>query len=275
MKKMVSFFLLLQIVLCSAQVYRFLYRMEYKLDSTDTNRFHRTTALEVDSKNSSFFDFDNYKTDSINRTSSSRMISENILDYEVSRKMNQPYHKNYVHVSGNNFVYPSVDSISWTLSNETKFIDSIAVQKAITKFGGRRWIAWFAKEIPIFEGPYKFRGLPGLIMEIYDDKNNFLFEMVKNYTIANRQKAWTPENIYNRKTIPISFNKYQELKLNDYNNPFADIRAKMEAGVNYTLTAFGRQIKNPQQLNEITRLQKEWIRKRYNPIDLDKAVEYD
>jgi GLPGLI family protein len=48
------------------------------------------------------------------------------------------------------------------------------LQKA-TNFGGRLWIiAWFNLEIPINEGPYKFRGLSGLIFEIGDSQTQFM-----------------------------------------------------------------------------------------------------
>jgi len=42
--------------------------------------------------------------------------------------------------------------------------------------GGRHWIAWFAPSIPISEGPYKFSGLPGLIIKLSDSNNFWNFE---------------------------------------------------------------------------------------------------
>ena len=53
------------------------------------------------------------------------------------------------------------------------------LQKATTDFGGRKWTAWFTTEIPYSEGPYKFKGLPGLVVELSDSENNFQFELVK------------------------------------------------------------------------------------------------
>ena len=49
-------------------------------------------------------------------------------------------------------------------------------QKATTTFRGRNYTAWFAPEIPSNNGPWKFGGLPGLILKISDDKRNFIFE---------------------------------------------------------------------------------------------------
>lgn len=50
-------------------------------------------------------------------------------------------------------------------------------------FGGRIWTAWFAPEIKIADGPYKFSGLPGLILKLEDDKGDYRFSFVKKINI--------------------------------------------------------------------------------------------
>jgi GLPGLI family protein len=59
----------------------------------------------------------------------------------------------------------------WEISNETKMIGKNNCKKATTSFRGRKYTAWFAESIPINKGPWKFYGLPGLIIEVYDDEN--------------------------------------------------------------------------------------------------------
>jgi len=54
-------------------------------------------------------------------------------------------------------------------------ISQIKYQKAIIDYGGRHWVAWFSPDIPIINGPYKFTGLPGLIIRIGDTKDQFSF----------------------------------------------------------------------------------------------------
>ncbi len=58
---------------------------------------------------------------------------------------------------------------NWVLDEETKIIGHFICQKATIKFRGRNYIAWFAKDIPVPFGPWKFQRLPGLILEIYDE----------------------------------------------------------------------------------------------------------
>jgi len=57
---------------------------------------------------------------------------------------------------------------NWTIENETKSVGNFLCSKATTTFRGRDYIAWFSYEIPLPFGPWKFSGLPGLILEVYD-----------------------------------------------------------------------------------------------------------
>lgn len=66
----------------------------------------------------------------------------------------------------------------WNIWKETRKIGDFSCQKATTRFRGRDYIAWFTSEIPIRTGPWKFYGLPGLILEVYDTQRRvqFLFQ---------------------------------------------------------------------------------------------------
>lgn len=67
---------------------------------------------------------------------------------------------------------------SWELSNETSIVSGYQVQKASVEYGGRKWIAWYCADLPYSDGPYKFRGLPGLIVHLYDTQKHYEFELV-------------------------------------------------------------------------------------------------
>jgi GLPGLI family protein len=79
--------------------------------------------------------------------------------------------------SNDYFRYEETNDITWNLVNEYKKIGKYNCQKAMTKRYGRTWIAYFTKEIPFSFGPYKFNKLPGLILEVYDDKDDYHFTM--------------------------------------------------------------------------------------------------
>ncbi|MCO7318917.1 GLPGLI family protein [Riemerella anatipestifer] len=54
----------------------------------------------------------------------------------------------------------------WDIRNETKKINGITCQKAISNLKGNKVIAWFAKDIPVSYGPLNYWGLPGLIVQV-------------------------------------------------------------------------------------------------------------
>lgn len=67
----------------------------------------------------------------------------------------------------------------WEMKDETKTICNHICQKAVCHFRRRDFTAWFAPDIPLRYGPWKFGGLPGLILCVSDSKGEYSFECVK------------------------------------------------------------------------------------------------
>jgi GLPGLI family protein len=70
----------------------------------------------------------------------------------------------------------SLPIINWNVDYNTLKIDKYLCYKATAIFRGSNIVAYFTKEIPYSTGPYKFGGLPGLILEVYEEgrKNKFM-----------------------------------------------------------------------------------------------------
>lgn len=136
----------------------------------------------------------------------------------------------------------------WKLLSERKSILNYQCQKAVCTFRGRTYTAWFASEIPLSEGPWKFHGLPGLILKVYDDKNNF------DYTCIAIQKL--------KKKQPIKFWKWQyqnttRKKLNSFiKNMYEHPNAFFKATTGYGIVIMSGA--NPDLLSY-----------PYNPIELE------
>lgn len=77
-------------------------------------------------------------------------------------------------------VYKENPIRNWKLFDESQVINSINCKKASVNYKGRNWIAWYSTEIPLPYGPYKFGGLPGLIVKITDQNGDFEYELVKS-----------------------------------------------------------------------------------------------
>lgn len=67
----------------------------------------------------------------------------------------------------------------WALTQDTATICGYHCQRAICRFHGRDFEAWFTSEVPIKYGPWKFGGLPGLIVKVYDTDHLYTFECTK------------------------------------------------------------------------------------------------
>lgn len=82
------------------------------------------------------------------------------------------------HTLDGSFKYQEpIDLVQWQLTSERDTISGYRAQKAITEFGGRSWVVWITPEIPYSDGPYKFSGLPGLIIKAHDTRNHYVFEL--------------------------------------------------------------------------------------------------
>jgi GLPGLI family protein len=75
---------------------------------------------------------------------------------------------------GKEYVYEElVPKFEWKIQSDTLTVLGYKCIKAITTFRGRTYHAWFTPFIPIRKGPWKFNGLPGLILKASDTKGYF------------------------------------------------------------------------------------------------------
>ena len=82
---------------------------------------------------------------------------------------------------------------TWKISREKRKILGYTCQKATTSFLGRNYTAWFTKDIPVQNGPWKFGGLPGMILNVADAERHYVFEC----TGVERLKEKVPIVKYN------------------------------------------------------------------------------
>lgn len=258
-----------------AQIHRFIYDVEYKKDSTQNIITKENYHLDIESKiikyyPRDFFVGDSLVTQNLTITEGSKFNTSHIITHKSG---SADY--DYYDVLENVVLKLSSKNIqNWKLTTEKKKVKNLNLQKATTNWGGRNWTAWFTTDIPFQEGPYKFHGLPGLITELYDNKGDYKFELVKTQNLANPKANMYIDYMLGN-SVAVDEKKYKDSKLKYYDAPINYLRnatTQTQSSEEFYLndgTKVGQN--NSREVNE--RL-KGNIRKYNNPIELDKAIKY-
>jgi len=101
-----------------------------------------------------------------------------VLDYIYQ---NYPEGKMTVHTRHGKTMFSYEEELApqeWTIvPDSTRHILDYTCQLAICDYRGRSYQAWFTPEVAVYSGPWKFRGLPGLIMEVYDNDRHYHYQL--------------------------------------------------------------------------------------------------
>lgn len=268
---------LLLITPAISQTHRFIYELQLKMDSTENEYQKFNMILDINSKEVKFYGRNLLIADSLNKKFGN--MDNKHVDMSgqiVKRKMNSFDNENFINIKFGYYSFKTTDKMNWVISDETKNVQGYKLQKATTAFGGRNWIAWFSKDIPFNEGPFKFRGLPGLIFEIQDSNNNFIYHLIKSQKLATIIPTDDfLESNFGTKAIPITEKQKKKLLMEFYNDPFAFERTNFsKTNTNLNININGKEIRTLDDLNTQTKNMQEVIRKYNNPVEIDKAIRY-
>ncbi|WP_300670756.1 GLPGLI family protein [Soonwooa sp.] len=229
--KILSIFFLFVSVFFFSQSQRFMYEYSYRLDSLHKDKVEKEIMnLDITKSGSNFYSALLVSRDSLlhaqierGRASKSIVLDATSLrrskaNFRISKMY--PSFETFYHTSINadNFSIKELNKISWKILPDTMSIEGFKSQKATTEFGGRKWTAWFTSVIPIQDGPYKFANLPGLILNVADDKGDH------NFKFVGSQKISEEPAIMELKRQEISISKE---KFNQYWNEYKKDPAKV------------------------------------------------
>lgn len=156
----------------------------------DKHRFD-DEILEIGRKASRYGFYGNYRRDSIvrkdypdgidfnefqnlGRKCNGRTSTELIKDIRSNKLTN------YERIFMDNYYYEEeIPQFEWNLIDESDSICGKKCKKATATFRGRNWTAWYCPNIQSNNGPWKFGGLPGLILKVEDDKKEHVFEAIQ------------------------------------------------------------------------------------------------
>lgn len=92
------------------------------------------------------------------------------------------------------FAGASKNDVTWEIVPDAyRAINGYICYKAVCERGGRKWSAWFTRDIPVVAAPYTLHGLDGVIVEVSDESNEIKWEMLKS-PISVSQNETFPQN---------------------------------------------------------------------------------
>ena len=269
---------LMMISFLSAQNQRFMY--EYKFVSDSTNKADiKTELMNLDTtpKGSKFYSYTSYKSDSLMRVDLEKQLkatgSINIKTDQRKGFVRYTVAKNYQNgnvdfrnrIGMDAFKVTEDRKIAWKILPNKQKIGNWETQKATTEFGGRKWTAWFCNDIPIQDGPYKFSGLPGIIVKLEDQTQSHVFNLVGIKNLGTLEPEIYAFEI--TKEIPLKGSKYKKLLLENRSDPAKGLRQiSMDNGVVLNMNNSAETNKFMKEREE--RL-KEQVKKDNNIIEID------
>jgi GLPGLI family protein len=243
-------------VLDSAQLkftYNFNYKKSYCKNETDTAFVTDKQSLLIGKDLSKYYS--QYYYDYCERAMKKNYetaLEESACTFEIFK--NYPANKITVieqagrHMFGGFTLYSEdTPKFNWSIGNDTTTILGYACQKATTTFRGRNYIAWFTPEIPSNNGPWKFGGLPGLILKIYDDKRNFDFECSGIQQLGKAEQI----KLYTRDYTKVTRQQMDKIYRRFCKDPmqfWKDIHSKMVEDLSGTSTVIPKMNYNPLEL---------------------------
>lgn len=276
MKKLILNFCLFLGILAVAQNKRFIYEYRFIPDSTNLEDVKAEMMfLDTNKQGSKYYSYTVFNSDSLMKADLERQLkatgSINIksdmrkgdVRYFVTKTY--PNYKINLHRRLSMDAYNISDDrkINWKISSEKEKIGEWNAQKAEADFAGRHWIAWFSTEIPIQDGPYKFHGLPGLIVKIEDKTGSHKMELRGIKNISSELDI----NVFEAKEIAVNTKQFQKVMKEYESDPTKGIKQLQMGGANIIMT--GKDGNTSKIAKEQEERLKNQIRKNNNGIELD------
>jgi GLPGLI family protein len=236
--------------------YSLTYKLTMQIDTTPASKRTELTVLRVGDSVHHFLGYAYHQMDSVLNASSGLNAIDALAETEIFFKneplINYKIYKNiaksiYKHMETSFFTrYSYYDSLSiaWRIESKKDTINGYLCQRATTLFAGRSYEAWFTLDVPLRAAPYKFDGLPGLVVKVSDKQKHYTFELVSLYRGTGKEYLYK-EDVGARQVTREAFlqqhynvaNKtYMQLMIEDEGTEFTELTPEDER-------AYGRKAK--------------------------------
>ena len=160
------------------------YAMEIVVDTVQGTAVEQMMSLEIGNNVSRFCSTVYLGLDSLLQSGASRTMYQSIYNkVKYAPAFYSMFFQNYPRsgkltctgrVCNTDLKYEEdLPEMDWKIQDETDTLLGYMVQKAVCSFRGRDYTAWFAPQLPMQAGPWKFSGLPGLILKVEDSRGHY------------------------------------------------------------------------------------------------------
>jgi GLPGLI family protein len=284
MKKIFQIALTVIVVLINGQntPNRFFYELTYKPSRDSAKLEKEMMVLDIDQNKSLYQSYKNIQIDSIASVVIKEASKTGFPDFKrIGNRRTQFTHqisKSYPirevlykdRISMDYYSYREDPELVWKISDEKQKIGTYNAQKAIVDFGGRKWIAWFTTEIPFPDGPYKFYGLPGLIVKVGDEAGNYTWELKGNRKTDQIAEASSVEGLMSKTGLFVS----KEITKEKFTEKYEQYKKDPLAGMRQMLGQIPSDVKLSdesslsKEMREAEKQMKENLAKNNNSIEL-------
>ncbi|WP_234109506.1 MULTISPECIES: GLPGLI family protein [Chryseobacterium] len=286
MKKFFALFLLTIFMGLNAQetANRFFYELTFKPKKDSARMDKVMTSLDITAKKSIYQDFTipaqdsiiKAEVDAMEKSGAFKDLMKSVRMPKFSYKVTKEYPNMKTtfsdQIGRKRMGYDEDLKFDWKISDEKQKIGEYNAQKASTEFGGRKWTAWFSTDIPFQDGPYKFSGLPGLIVKIQDEGNNYSWELQGNKKITKYSEESEADKINARygmspTVIPTTREKFEKAYESFKADPIAEARPFMTAE-RMSMKLPGSDMTLGEMIKEQEKRAKDYFGSNNNPIEI-------
>jgi GLPGLI family protein len=232
------------------------YTYTYLKDTISKAQNEDLLYLQIGGTKSKCYSYYTFQSDSLSATQNGKEIRRQLFKKAIAeakgtapqggfpyKRMRTYVYKNYPQgkmtitdgISTQDYIYEDkLNAQNWLILDSIRTILNYSCQKAECNFRGRKWTAWFSTDIPVSDAPWKFSGLPGLIMEIYDKGKQYHFLINGLEKIENEPIIFSESNTGNKKfekTSRKDFLKAQKRYLMDING-YIELETGIDLGSN-------------------------------------------
>jgi GLPGLI family protein len=186
--------------------YSLIYKLTMQIDSALSTKRSELTILRVGDSIHHFLGYAYNQMDSVldarpsldavDALGATSIFFENnpLLNYKIYKNVKKLKYKHMENIVYTRYSYRDTLSVRWKTESIKDTIHGYVCQKATAHFAGRNYVAWFTMDLPLQAAPYKFDGLPGVIVKVNDTQEHYTFELVSIYKSTGKEYLYKQDH---------------------------------------------------------------------------------